>query len=119
MLGWRRSRRYGLQLTLLVLTAGLVGCGDFLPKRTPGEKLYRKHCAECHGLDGSGQTVRSMGDPNANLLDDLWRHPGDASGMQAVLTQDLVFEHPSFQKLSGSEVRQIVDHVLKLRGERR
>lgn len=97
----------------------LIGCSEMLPQRTPGEKLYRRHCAECHGLNGSGQTVRSMGDPNADLLDDSWRHAGDAPGLVSVLTQDLVFEHPTFsQRLSSQEARQIVDHLLTLRGER-
>lgn len=97
----------------------LVGCDQILPKRSAGEKLYRKHCANCHGVDGSGNTITSMGDPNANLLDNDWRHAGDAHGIEAVIHQRLVFEHPDFSELSGTEVKQIVNHVLALRGERR
>ena len=97
----------------------LVGCDQILPKRSPGEKLYRKHCANCHGIDGAGSTVSNMGDLHANLLDNDWRYAGDAGGMESVINQRLVFEHPNFEELKGPEVRQIVDHVLELRGERR
>jgi len=104
---------------MAMLVASLGGCSELFPKRTPGEKLYRKHCADCHGADGSGHTVQSMGDPNANLLDNRWRHAGDASSMETVIREGLVFEHPTFDKLDHEEIRQIVDHVLSLRGERR
>ncbi len=107
----------GLALAILVLSLG--GCSELFPKRTPGEKLYRKHCADCHGIDGGGHTIRTMGDPDANLLDDRWKYPGDASGMETVILQALVFEHPTFDKFSREEVKQIVDHVFSLRGERR
>lgn len=106
-----------LALPLLLVLLG--GCSELFPKRTPGEKLYRKHCSDCHGVDGGGHTVRSMGNPDANLLDQRWRHAGDPTGMETVILDSLVFEHPTFDSLSSKEVRQIVDHVLKLRGELR
>jgi len=104
-------------LGLLILT--LCGCGEILPKRTAGEKLYGKHCSECHGVDGVGQTIQTMGDSYSDLVDDSWRHAGDAPGMRSVLSQDLVFDHPTFSKrLSSDEIKQIADHVMVLRGER-
>lgn len=115
----RGSGRQHRWLILVIAMVLLIGCDQILPKRSPGEKLYRKHCAECHGVDGSGNTVRSMGDLHANLLDNDWRHAGDAAGIETVINQKLVFEHPSFGDLKGPEVKQIVDHVLELRGERR
>jgi hypothetical protein len=39
--------------------------------------------------------------------------------MESVILQALVFEHPTFDKLSREEVKQIVDHIFSLRGERR
>ena len=108
--------RWFVLVTLIVVSSA---CDELMPKRSAGEKLYRKHCADCHGADGSGHTVQSMGDPNANLLDNRWRHAGDASSMETVIREGLVFEHPTFDKLSHEEIRQIVDHVLSLRGERR
>lgn len=104
-------------LTLLVLCS--AGCGELLPKRTPGEKLYRKHCADCHGIDGGGHTVRTMGEPNTNLLDDRWRYGYDTSGIENVIRQEMVFEHPTFTKLSPEDLKQITSHVRKLRGESR
>lgn len=104
-------------LGLLILSLG--GCEQILPKRTAGEKLYSKHCSECHGVDGAGQTIRSMGDSYADLVDNSWRYPADTPGMRSVLSQDLVFDHPTFsQRLSSEEIKQIVDHVRVLRGEK-
>lgn len=118
---WTRSVfSDGVRLSALaMLMLALAGCSDVFPKRTAGEKLYRSNCADCHGIDGRGHTIKSMGDQNANLLDDSWRHAGDASGMENVILQSLVFEHPTFDKLSREQVKQIVDHVLSLRGEGR
>ena len=111
------SNRFWIPIwSLLILS--LVGCDEILPKRSAGEKLYRKHCSECHGADGAGQTIRSMGESYADLLDDSWRYTGSGSGVQSVLAQDLVFDHPTFsQRLSGEEIRQITKHVIFLRGE--
>lgn len=113
---WTQGARW-LAPAILLLASG--ACSDLFPKRSAGEKLYRKHCADCHGVDGSGHTIKSMGDPNANLLDDRWRHPSDAASLEAVISQGLVFEHPTFSKLDREEVRQIVTYLLSLRGERR
>ena len=104
-------------LGLLILT--LCGCEEILPKRTAGEKLYGKHCSECHGVDGVGQTIQTMGDSYSDLVDDSWRYAGDAPGIRSVLSQDMVFDHPTFSKrLSSDEIKQIADHVIVLRGER-
>ena len=113
----RVQRIAGIGMVLLVI--GLGGCDTILPKRSPGEKLYSKHCSECHGVDAAGQTIRSMGETYADLLDNDWRYAGDAPGMRAVLSQDMVFDHPTYsQRLSGEEIKLIVDHVIALRGER-
>lgn len=104
-------------LGILILT--LCGCEEILPKRTAGEKLYSRHCSKCHGVDGVGQTIQTMGESYADLVDDSWRYAGDAPGMRSVLSQDMVFDHPTFsQRLSSEEIKQIVDHVMVLRGER-
>ena len=103
----------------VVLALWLSGCGELIPQRSPGEKLYRKHCADCHGIDGAGHTIRTMGDSHSNLIDDLWRHAGDPSGIENVIQNQMVFEHPTFGKLERQDIKQIVDHILRLRGERR
>jgi mono/diheme cytochrome c family protein len=105
----------------LVATLGAAACdafeSSFLPN-SPGEKLYRKLCAECHGVNGSGNTPRFMGDAGADLLDDSWRHGGgDASSIEMVVREGVFGKMPGHPELSAEETRQIVQHVLALRGE--
>lgn len=113
----RSSRSAALLLVGALLF--VFGCGDLLVKRSAGEKLYRKNCADCHGLDGIGQTIRYMGNPNANLTDSSWKYGGgDSVAIQNVLLQGLVERHPSsLQRLQPSEVKAIAGWVLELRGE--
>ncbi len=96
----------------------LVSCDAFAPGRSPGEKLYRNHCANCHGVKGDGQTVRYMGNTWANLTDDYWKHGGDRSSLEHTLRTEVVFKHPPFG-LSTQEIRQVVDHVVQLRSKKR
>lgn len=97
----------------------LLSCDAVMPKRSPGEKLYRKHCASCHGINAEGHTVKYMGNENANLADNNWEYGGDPNSMEDVIESDLVTEHPSFDKLTTQDVRLIVNHLLSLRGETR
>jgi cytochrome c oxidase cbb3-type subunit 3 len=92
---------------------------DYFVKRPPGEKLYRKLCADCHGLDGAGNTPRGMGNPNNDLTDGAWKYGGDAGSMESIIRQGVFGEMPAHDELTDEQVRQIVDHVLKLRGETR
>ena len=108
--------RWFVLVTLIVVSSA---CDELMPKRSAGEKLYRKHCAECHGYDAEGQTVRYMGNNYANLRDDMWRHYGDARGMEQTLRGGLVFLHPIYDKLTDQQLREITDHILGLRGELR
>jgi len=96
-----------------------LGCSKVLPKRSAGEKLYREYCADCHGLNGDGHTIRYMGNPNADLTDSFWKYGGgDSVAIQETLRQGLVELHPaSIQRLDGKQIKQLVDWVLKLRGE--
>lgn len=107
---------------ILILSGALLfglGCGDLVPKRSTGEKLYREYCADCHGLNGAGQTVRYMGNPRADLTDDSWKYGGgDSVAIQETVRQGLVERHPaSLQRLDHVQVKEISDWVLKLRGE--
>ena len=108
---------------MIILLPGLLvfglACGDLVPKRSEGEKLYRKHCADCHGVGGDGKTLRHMGNPKADLTDEFWKYGGgDSLAIQETLRQGLVERHPaSLQRLDGKQVKEIADWVLKLRGE--
>ena len=50
------------------------------PAATPksvaaGEKLFRAHCARCHGNDAKGEGPEApAGSHPANLTDDMWKH---------------------------------------------
>lgn len=106
----------------LVLSGALLfglGCGSLVPKKSTGEKLYRKYCADCHGVDGRGQTIRYMGNPTANLMDGSWKYgAGDNMAIQQTVRQGLVERHPaSLRRLDSEQVEEIADWVLKLRGE--
>ncbi len=111
---WRSRSATALLLTLLVPLGGLAACDAIAPGHSPGEKLYRKRCADCHGVDGQGQTVRFMGNTWANIVDEHWRYGGDPASMEHTLRTEAVFQHPSFDDLSATEVKQIVRHVAKL-----
>jgi len=108
----------GLALALL-LAAALAGAGCDLisPKRSEGEKLWRKHCAECHGLGGAGNTPRYMGKPYADLLDDVWRVGGDTGTLRESTRTGSFGEMPAFDHLSDEEIRLVVDYLRELRDE--
>lgn len=103
---------------LVLAAAGLAAGGcDLLPERSPGETLWRKHCAECHGLTGAGNTPRYMGKPYADLLDDFWRVGGDPVALAESTRSGFFGEMPAFDHLSDTEIRQVVEYIRELRGE--
>lgn len=87
--------------------------------RTPGEKLYRKLCADCHGIDGRGNTPKGIGNAFCDLTDNSWKTSGDTGTMALVIRQGEFGEMPAHPELTDQQVKQIVDHILKLRGESR
>jgi mono/diheme cytochrome c family protein len=102
---------------LLALAAPLAGCG-FAPGASPGERLWRKHCADCHGLDGAGNTPRYMGNPYADLRDDAWRTAGDRGSIEQVVREGVFGQMPANDKLTAEELRRVIDYLFELRGER-
>ncbi len=113
------------RMSLLALTALSVllgGCDVIFPKRTVGEALYRKHCAQCHGLDGAGNTPGYMGDAWADLLDDSWKsRVASPSSLEQVLRDGVFGKMPAYtrQQISRDEIRELYDHLRVLRGEKR
>ena len=104
-----------LVLPLLVV-ASAAGC-DALGHRSPGEKLWRKHCAECHGLGASGNTVLFMGNPWADLRDDQWRTSGDRNSIEQVVRSGVFAAMPAHDELSADDMRALIDWLYRLRGE--
>ena len=109
-----RSPLARLALASGVLLPLLAGC---LPGRTDGERLYRRHCAGCHGVDGGGG-VRYQADEGANLLDETWKFGADPSQIEYSLVAEEVRGHTTWD-FTSQERTQLVDHVLALRGESR
>ena len=96
----------------------VVAAGCDLSSRTPGERLWRARCAECHGLDATGNTPRFMGQEWADLTDDSWHeYGGDESSLETVIRQGIFGQMPANPDLTPAEMRDLLDHLRKLRGE--
>jgi mono/diheme cytochrome c family protein len=111
-----RPRRFALALAAGA-AVGLLAGG--CPSRSPGESLWRKHCADCHGLDGAGNTPRYMGNQYANLLDGSWKTGSDQYSIETVIREGVFGEMPGNTQLAPEDVAQIVDYLYYLRGETR
>ena len=102
------------QITTLALAAGLAaGCAG--PK-DPGERVWKRKCAACHGSDGAGRTRFAENRPFADLTDGKWRHgPGREPIRKLVAAGDPRSTMPPFEgTLSPAEIDAVVGHVLKL-----
>ena len=104
-------------IAVLALGAG-AGCKNLFPHRSPGEVLWRKHCADCHGLDGAGNTPQYMGNPWADLTDDHWKTGGgDESSFESVVREGVFGEMRGFPELSHQEIVTLYDYLRVLRHE--
>lgn len=111
-----RMTSWILWLALSLSPLLLTGCDELNPTLTPGERLYRKHCASCHGIDAAGNTPRWMGNGYADLTDNIWKIGGDRTGLEDAIRNG-VGEMPDFPDLTDEEVKQIIRHLRTLRGE--
>jgi mono/diheme cytochrome c family protein len=110
-------RATALFVLLPAALAVLTACELFQP-RSEGEKLWRKLCAECHGVDGSGNTPRYMGEPFADLRDGAWRGDGDRASLETVIRDGIFGKMPGHDELSTAQMRALLDYLYQLRGER-
>jgi mono/diheme cytochrome c family protein len=111
----RSSLRWSLFL-LSPLVAGSLACEYF--HRTPGEKLWRKKCASCHGIDASGNTPQYMGNDRADLRDDSWYgYGGDDAGIETTIREGVFAKMPANDDLTSAEMRALIGHLRYLRGE--
>lgn len=115
------SSRLASRLVPLLLLSALAlassGCDAFEPK-DPGERIFRRQCSSCHGLDGRGNTARYMSDPWADLTDDSWREYGDDGNLEVIIREGVFGKMPGHDDLSREEMRALLDYLRKLRGER-
>ncbi len=113
-----RIRVAAAAVALLPALALGTACNEMFAS-SPGERLWRRHCAECHGVDGSGNTPRYMGQPYADLRDGTWSYGGDRASIENVTREGIFAKMPAYQeKLTSEEIRQIIDYLYELRGER-
>jgi cbb3-type cytochrome c oxidase subunit III len=107
-------------LAVLVVAGALLGgCQQLFPHRTQGEELYRKHCADCHGLDGRGNTVRDMGQAFADLTDDNWKNGGDDTSIGNSIREGSFGLMPGFQeKLDDQQIQALVAYIRILQHQR-
>ncbi len=106
-------------IAAVALTAGLtllVACDLFTPE-SEGERLWRKDCADCHGLDAAGNTPRYMGSEYADLRDDAWRTSGDRETIENVVREGVFGSMPAHDELTAEQMRALIDYLYKLRGE--
>lgn len=102
-------------LALLLLAVPLLAACE---QRSPEETLWRANCAECHGLDGRGNTPRFMGNAYADLTDSSWRiGAGDEASIAAVVREGVFGQMPANSELTDDEIRQIYTWLAHLRGE--
>jgi cytochrome c oxidase cbb3-type subunit 3 len=95
----------------------LAGCDSLVP-RSLGEKLWRSRCADCHGVDGSGNTPRYMGNPWADLRDGSWKYGGDRATVENLVREGIFGKMPAVDTLTAEEMRALLDYLYELRGER-
>jgi mono/diheme cytochrome c family protein len=107
-----RQRYLRLATVLWLLIPLLAGC---LPGRSAGERLYRRHCSSCHGVDGGGG-VMYQADEVVDLLDDIWKYGGDPSEIEYSLLSEEVRKHETWD-FTNQERQELVEHILILRGE--
>ena len=104
-------------LTVAVCLAAGFAC-DAFPRRSEGEKLWRKHCASCHGLDARGNTPGYMGNVNADLADDSWVNGSDDGSIETVVREGIFAQMPANDALTREEMKALIGHLRYLRGER-
>ncbi|MCH9648583.1 MAG: c-type cytochrome [Deltaproteobacteria bacterium] len=103
-------------VTLLAFWASLSACSDLAGQRSQGEQLFRRYCAECHGLDGAGKVPKYRSYEAANLLDDYWKFGGDPSSLRHTIVDGSFPMMPAFEYLSNDEIKAILGYLRELRG---
>jgi mono/diheme cytochrome c family protein len=88
---------------------------------TDGSRLYARHCAQCHGLQGDGQGVASLNPPARYFGYDKYRFASTDNGIPT--DDDLMHilkkgiegaSMPAFPQLRDEEHLAIINHVRQL-----
>jgi mono/diheme cytochrome c family protein len=111
----RRAARLPIALPVALALAG--GACGLLPERSPGERLWRDLCADCHGVDAAGNTPRYMGNPYADLTDGTWRTAGDPETVEQLVRDGIFGQMPANPDLTREEMADLLAWFYGLRGE--
>jgi mono/diheme cytochrome c family protein len=101
---------------LLFGLAGSVAVSGCAPERDLGTRVWKRRCAVCHGVDGSGRTRFAAGRPYANLVDGVWKHSPETRSMRELLLHgEPKSPMPAFEgKLTPGEIDAVIVYVQKL-----
>ncbi len=107
-----------LLLPALALAAALATAGcEVLEPKDPGERIFRRSCSECHGVDGRGNTPQYMSNAWADLSDKSWREYGDDGSLETIIREGVFGQMPAHNELTREEMRALLGYLRKLRGE--
>jgi mono/diheme cytochrome c family protein len=115
-----RTASAGFAVCLSVLLVVLVACNTLFPHRSEGEKLWRKYCADCHGLEAKGNTPSYMGNDYADLTDNMWKDcSGDDSSIETVIQDGVFAQMPENHDLTHEQRKAVIHYLRVLRHERK
>jgi cytochrome c oxidase cbb3-type subunit III len=95
-------------LVALGLTAGGIARGQD-DHSSPGERLFRLHCAECHGLDGEGGQ-------GPDLTRGIYRHGSTEQALYQTISKGVTGTPMPATSLSDGQLRLLVGYVRGLAG---
>ena len=108
------SRRSRLLSLLALLAVSLpAGCGP----SDPGERVWARKCAGCHGREGRGKADYAAKFPYVDLTDGKFRHPADRASVLKVVAdggENASPMPPYRDRLSPEELEAVVGLVLKI-----
>ena len=99
-------------LPLVMVVVSVSGCSRDQhdhPNLTTGEELFNHHCAECHGVQGTGRLLDGI---PASILSK--KSPGEIAQYITTVT-DQNREMPVFSTMSANEAKIITDHLITLK----
>nr|AGC71576.1 hypothetical protein [uncultured bacterium A1Q1_fos_517] len=111
-----RMRRRAAVVCVAAAGLAAAGCSLVEPK-DPGERIYRRYCSSCHGVDGRGNTVRYMSNDWADLTDGSWKTFGDDGSIETTIREGVFGQMPARDDLSREEMKALLGYLRKLRGE--
>jgi mono/diheme cytochrome c family protein len=110
----RPSPLRAARVAAALLGVSVSACGP----KDPGERVWVRKCAACHGQEGRGDTRFARGRPFTNLTDDRWKHGGDLESIRRLIADgDPASPMPAYGgRLTPEEIDAVSQHVLKLWG---